>query len=450
MLANHCYVTKPVTVSPLPNVYNMDNAVHHYCASGTGVNTPLDGSQIGVSYAIYYGASATGYLTGTGTPLSFGPLTVAGVYTVLATDATSGCKRNMNGNSTVVIDPLVTPTVTVTTPSGNDTVCSGGPRTFTASTTTGGGAPTYTWKVNGLTVGTGGNYTFIPADGDSISISMHSTLACVSPATVNGFMKVKVLPMEMPVAAILADPGDTICQYTLASYSVNPTYSGSAPTYTWMVNGAVAGSGPTFAYEPVHNDVVTVEMISNYQCAITNTVTSTALVMAVDSMIVPHVTISATPGLMVNPGVPVTLNTTVTHAGANPTYQWKVNGVPVPGATNPSYTSTFNHYDSVTCAVTSDGWCKDITTFDWVFIAIAPMGVQSTALTGDLMLLPNPNKGDFTIRGTLGSANDQELTAEVTNMLGQVIYRSKVMSKQGRVEAHIQLDITLAYGVCIC
>ena len=253
--------------------------------------------------------------------------------------------------------------------------------------------------------------------------------------------------MVMPNVAILADPGDTICQYTLASYSVSPTYGGSAPTYTWMVNGSPVGTGLTYAYEPTHNDVVTVQMHSNYQCAIADTVSSSALVMAVDSMIVPHVTISATPGLMVSPGQMVTLNTSVTHAGVNPTYQWKVNGVPVPGATNSSYTSTFNNYDSVTCMVTSDGWCRDITTFDWVFITVAPLGIHQAGLGGDLMLLPNPNKGDFTIRGTLGTNVDQELTAEVTNMLGQVIYRSKVMSKQGRVEVHIQLDNTLANGM---
>jgi hypothetical protein len=34
-------------------------------------------------------------------------------------------------------------------------------------------------------------------------------------------------------------------------------------------------------------------------------------------------------------------------------------------------------------------------------------------------------------------------------MLGQVVYRSKVMSKQGRVEERIQLENTLANGMYI-
>jgi hypothetical protein len=207
------------------------------------------------------------------------------------------------------------------------------------------------------------------------------------------------------------------------------------------------GSGPAFSYVPTHNDVIQVKLTSNYQCRLADTAMSGNITMAVDSMIVPHITISATPGLMVNPGQAVTLNTSVTNAGVNPTYQWKVNGVPVPGATNPTYTSTFNHYDSVTCLVTSDGWCRDITTFDWVFITIAPLGVHQAGLGGDLMLLPNPNKGEFTIRGTLGTTADQELTAEITDMLGQVVYRGKMMSKRGRVEERIQLSNTLANGM---
>jgi hypothetical protein len=82
-----------------------------------------------------------------------------------------------------------------------------------------------------------------------------------------------------------------------------------------------------------------------------------------------------------------------------------------------------------------------------VFITVAPLGVHQAGLGGDLMLLPNPNKGEFTIRGTLGTTADQELTAEITDMLGQVVYRGKMMSKRGRVEERIQLSNTLANGM---
>jgi hypothetical protein len=168
--------------------------------------------------------------------------------------------------------------------------------------------------------------------------------------------------------------------------------------------------------------------------------------MKVDSLIVPHVTVTPHPGYSVQEGEPVTLTTSVTNAGPDPKYQWVVNGVPVPGATLSSYTNTFKHYDSVTCLVTSSGVCKDITTFDWAFISVAPLGVQPVAITTDIRLLPNPNKGAFTIRGTWGSG-DEEITAEVTNMLGQVVFSGKVMANGGKVNEQIMLHSSLANGM---
>ncbi|MES2704950.1 MAG: Ig-like domain-containing protein [Bacteroidota bacterium] len=443
-----CYVSKIVTVSPLPNVYAVTGG-GSYCAGGNGVHIGLDGSQIGVSYLLSYGSSATGYLTGTGSALDFGLLTMAGSYSVVATNAVSGCMRNMAGSVPVIINPSVAPSVAITTSVGaGDTVCPGGPTTFTATPANGGTGPAYEWKVNGLVVGSGAAYSFIAADGDVVSVTMTAgTGVCAVPAIATGTMTLTVLPAGMPSASVSIDPGDTVCQFTLTNYTATSLFGGSAPVYNWLVNGSATGSGTSFSYVPEHGDVVTVQLTSNYVCRLANTVTSSPVTMTVDSLVVPHVEIVPTGGLSIHTGEPLTLNTVVTNAGSSPTYQWRVNGVPVPGATNASYTSTFNHYDSVTCMVTSDGVCATISTFDWVFITVSPLGVTSLGANSDLKLLPNPNKGEFIIRGTLGSTADQELTAEITDMLGQVIYRGAINVKGGRVEERIKLSNTLANGM---
>jgi len=67
---------------------------------------------------------------------------------------------------------------------------------------------------------------------------------------------------------------------------------------------------------------------------------------------------------------------------------------------------------------------------------------------GDIEV-PNPNKGIFTVKGSLGTAVDQEVSFEVTNMLGQVIYTSKVMSHNGEISTTIQLGTNLANGMYI-
>jgi uncharacterized protein YjdB len=445
-----CYTTQNVTVSPLPNVYNVTGG-GSYCSGGAGMPVNLSGSQPGVSYAVYYGSSATGYATGTGAPITFGLMTVAGIYTVQATDALSGCKRNMSGSDTIVVTLPATPIVSVTTATG-DTVCPGGPRMFTAvpGAGTGGSLPTYTWKVNGVPVSSGlSTYSFIPASGDVVQVTMTSNAACVSPATAVGVMTVTVLPSGMPAVSMSIDPGDTVCMFSMTNYTATGTFGGPGAIYKWLVNGSVVDSGATFSYVPTNGDAVQVQLTSNYLCRLANTAMSSTVMMAVDSIRTPHVTIVPSPGLMIHTGEALTLNTTVTNAGAHPLYQWKVNGIPVPGATSASYTSTFNQYDSVTCLVTSTGVCADITTFDWVFITVYPLGVNvnQMGLGNDLMLVPNPNRGAFTIRGTLGSASNEDLSVEVTDMLGQVVYTGKFTARNGKVDERIELSKTLANGM---
>ncbi|MCF8451166.1 MAG: T9SS type A sorting domain-containing protein, partial [Taibaiella sp.] len=67
----------------------------------------------------------------------------------------------------------------------------------------------------------------------------------------------------------------------------------------------------------------------------------------------------------------------------------------------------------------------------------------------DIRLLPNPNKGDFILKGTMGTTEDKELNAEITDMLGQVVYRSKVQARNGVVNERIQISNTLANGMYI-
>src|SRR5262249_38863356 len=57
-----------------------------------------------------------------GLALDFGLISVAGTYTVVATDAVTGCTNNMAGSATVVINPLPN----VYTVTGGGAFCAGG------------------------------------------------------------------------------------------------------------------------------------------------------------------------------------------------------------------------------------------------------------------------------------------------------------------------------------
>jgi hypothetical protein len=196
--------------------------------------------------------------------------------------------------------------------------------------------------------------------------------------------------------------------------------------------------------------VVYAEMTSNYGCLVTAKVPSNSVKMSVVAPVVPFITISADPGTNVALGQKVTLTANVTGGGATPSYQWSVNSIPVAGATNRSFTdSTFSldKDDSVSVSVTSSGPCR-MTTHQWVYMSVHPVGVKEVGVTAsNLSVQPNPNKGVFTVKGSLGTSNDAEVTVELTNLLGQVVYKNNVIAKGGIMNEQVTLKNTLANGM---
>jgi hypothetical protein len=142
----------------------------------------------------------------------------------------------------------------------------------------------------------------------------------------------------------------------------------------------------------------------------------------------------------------------VTNGGSNPTYQWYINGHAIAGATGATFTNyQFFNNDIVACEVTASGPCGgNTTTSSSLTITLSDVGVsQVSAAGGNISLVPNPNKGIFTVKGSMGITTDEEVTMEVTNMLGQVIYTHKVNTVNGSIDEVIDLGNTLANGMYI-
>ena len=92
-----------------------------------------------------------------------------------------------SGGITMVVNPVVTPSVSIALTTGTNPECAGASSTFTATPTNGGATPSYQWLINGLNAGTNSG-TFITSslnDGDIITCVMTSNANCVSgnPAT---------------------------------------------------------------------------------------------------------------------------------------------------------------------------------------------------------------------------------------------------------------------------
>lgn len=117
-----CMSTRSLTVYALPTVYTVTGG-GSYCTGTSGVHIYLANSDAGVDYQVFSSGSPVGSpVTGTGASLDMGLFTITGVYTIVATDATTGCTATMSGSATVI----VLPAPAVFTVTGGGGYCAGG------------------------------------------------------------------------------------------------------------------------------------------------------------------------------------------------------------------------------------------------------------------------------------------------------------------------------------
>ncbi|MBK7131724.1 MAG: Ig-like domain-containing protein [Bacteroidales bacterium] len=112
-----------ITINPLPNLYTVSGG-GSYCSGGSGVSITLSDSQNNFIYELFRDAVATGITkTGTNSSITFTGVTVAGTYTITATNNTTLCSVTMTGSTTVSVNPLPNATFTV---GGGGLSCSAG------------------------------------------------------------------------------------------------------------------------------------------------------------------------------------------------------------------------------------------------------------------------------------------------------------------------------------
>jgi hypothetical protein len=287
---------------------------------------------------------------------------------------------------TMIVYTSITPSASISNNTGN-TICSGTVVTFSAAPVNGGPTPTYQWFRNGNPVGTN-SATYIDntlANGDIISVNMTSNAPCATPATVSSnTIVMTVIPTVLPSAVISANPGNNICSGTTVNFTAVVTNGGPTVTYQWKKNGNnVGGNIPTYAAANLSNtDLITCMITSTAQCATPATVYSNNIVMNVTQVVVPDITITASPTNKICANTPVTFTAVINNGGPTPTYAWTVNGNPT-GPNGPSFTTTtLNNNDVVNCSLVSNALCAtpaNATSNDITMI-VQPVTVPSVTI----------------------------------------------------------------------
>ncbi len=453
LLSDSCTINMRYTVvlfvNPLPTVFSMTGS-GTICADSAGVPIGLSGSQTDVRYQLYNGTTPVGTpVDGTGGAISFGLHNVAGTYKVAATSLLTACVDTMSGTAVVIVNSLPTPYAV--TGGGDYCEGDGGLSIGLANSETGviyqlytGGVP-----VAAPQLGTGSSIDFglIPTGGTYIAKAVGPS-GCANVMSGSTAIVVNPLPDVFNVTG-----GGSYCE---GGSGVLVLLDGSKPGIAYQLYAGLSaigsprlgtGSVINFGYQRPDSTYTVMATDTTTHC--TKKMDGNAVVTIIPYT-APTVTLTANPGTLISVGEKATVVATVTGAGlGTPTFAWRINRNPVPG----EYSNTLNftmYYDNDTieCDVMSHGVCGGVVTTKRIIFHLKPVGVQEIAsLNGVIRLLPNPNKGVFSLKGSLGMTGDEELHAEVTNMLGQVVYSSKITARNGEVDEQIQLGGNLANGM---
>ena len=165
--------------------------------------------------------------------------------------------------------------------------------------------------------------------------------------------------------AVTTQPTDlTVCEGLPASFTV-AGYGTPAPTIQWQVSTNSGSSWADLSGETSATLAFSSATVSQsgyqYHAVLTNscaTAVSNPSVLTVNPSQPVSVSIAANPGTTICAGTSVTFTATPTNEGSSPSYQWKLNGADITGATGTTYTSTaLVNSDIVTCVLTSNATC---------------------------------------------------------------------------------------------
>ena len=358
----------------------------------------------------------------------------AGTYTVTTTH--NGCPA-VSDTISIAVTTTYPPAPTA---SAIATLCTNSPLSLSA---TSGAAGTFSWYWTGP-----GGFTstmqnpvvpHVPGPGTEY-YSVRDTLnACPSPATT---ISVVTLPNDTPNIVISVSPNDTVCEATTVHFTSVTTLGGYSPTYQWMSSPTNLITGAVLDYYSTS----TFPMGTSIRCILTSSVgcpdkpsdTSNVINMVLLNT-TPVVHIFALTDTFISRGGSVSFNSTV--AGVSILGgTWYINNVPHADSLGYLNLRNIMGNDTVRYEVASNAACANIGVSNNIVVYVNFAVANVSPALSDVELIPNPNNGAFSIKGSVQGLEDGAADLQVINALGQVVYTGTAAIANSRLSTSVELS----------
>ena len=243
---------------------------------------------------------------------------ISGNYTVFVHNTATGCSSTTSSPTVVTVNPL--PSVTVSA-SGPLSFCAGNTVVLTAS---GGAGLSYQWYNVSTAIPGATGASYVAASTGSYMVMVTNSFGCTSTSAFSG---VTVTPL--PPATISYSGSSAFC--TGGSKTLIASTDATTATVQWYSGGTPIGGAVDTSYTTYVPGTFSVVITNDSGCI------STSAALDVTELATPAVVPMGDTDLCGGRSVLLTLSSA---GGTSTLYQWRRNGVDIPGGISPSYSAS--------------------------------------------------------------------------------------------------------------